>query len=864
MSARTITPSAPMPGGPPIDGRAPSRIAARMAHPALAGFQDPVRAWVADSFEAPTPVQTLAWPVLARGESALALAPTGSGKTLAAFLVALDRLLFDPEPAAAGRCRVLYVSPLKALAVDVERNLRVPLAGIVRWAEALGAPYRTPAIAVRTGDTPARERARFVRAPADILITTPESLFLLLTSGARAALRDVETVIVDEVHALVGGKRGAHLALSLERLEAHCGRPLQRVGLSATLRPMDEGARYLAGFADSAPRPVAIVDATAPKALDLRVEVPVEDMARLGEAAPAPGGLPDQGSGGASIWPAMHPLILDLVRAHRSTLIFANSRRLAERLASSLNELAGETVAHAHHGSIAREQREVIEARLKAGDLPALVATSSLELGIDMGAIDLVIHVEAPPSVGTALQRIGRAGHSVGAPSAGVILPKYRGDLLACAALTARMLAGEVEPLAYPRNPLDVLAQQIVAMVAMEDWTVEALERLLRRAAPFADLPRSALDGVLDMLSGRYPSDEFAELRPRITWDRAGRPPDARARGRAASPSPTAARSPTAGSTRSSSRARRPGRAGWASSTRRWCSRAGRARRSPSAPAPGASRRSRTTACSCRRRPASRGRCRSGTATGAGRDARVRPGHRRAGPHAQGRARRRGHGAAHADLTALEPAARNLLAYLDDQEQAAGRRPRRPDASSSSATRTSSATGASACSPRSAAASTPRGRWPIDRAGPRAQRGGPRRPVDRRRHRGPLPRHRGAAARPTRCCPIPTRSSRWCWRRSAPAAAPARPGSAPAGRALRRRASARRRAARCSCRGAGPASGCRSGSSGSARRTCWRWRRATTRSRSSSRRTASACATCSTCPRWSASCATSRPGGSAW
>jgi ATP-dependent Lhr-like helicase len=462
-------------------------------------------------------VQAEGWPAILRGESALLLAPTGSGKTLAAFLAAIDRLMFEPVPPVAARCRVLYISPLRALAVDVERNLRAPLAGIVLRAEALGVIAHAPAVALRTGDTPSRERARFVRAPADILVTTPESLYLLLTSRARDALRSVRTVILDEVHALIGTKRGAHLALSLERLEALCERPLQRIGLSATQRPVHEARDFLGGFAGGAPRPVTVVDAGRVKALDLRVEVPVEDMARLAGVELLPSG---QGPRRGSIWPAMHPLILDLIRAHRSTLVFVNSRRLAERLAAALNDLAGEVVVHAHHGSVAPEQRLLIEERLKAGHLPAIVATSSLELGIDMGAIDLVIHVEAPPGVASALQRIGRSGHHLSVPSKGVILPKHRGDLLACAALTVRMREGQVEAIGYLRNPLDVLAQQVVAMVAVEDWSVDLLERLVRSAAPFAELPRALLEGVLDMLSGRYPSDEFADLRPRVTWDR--------------------------------------------------------------------------------------------------------------------------------------------------------------------------------------------------------------------------------------------------------------------------------------------------------------------------------------------------------
>jgi ATP-dependent Lhr-like helicase len=537
----------------------------REPHPALGGFHAPTQTWFTHSFEAPTRAQELAWPVIQAGQTALILAPTGSGKTLAAFLAAIDRLMFDPVPDKKERCRVLYISPLKALAVDVERNLRAPLVGVSRYAERMDHPFHLPEVAIRTGDTPSRERAQFQRTPADILITTPESLYLLLTSNARDVLRSVRTVIIDEIHAMVGTKRGAHLALSLERLEAWTGCPLQRVGLSATVRPVEEAARFLGGFAATerlregeiererdgldrgpedieaeieeldpdadhpftpspvhplTPRPVAIADAGRAKKLDLTVEIPVEDMAKLGQVQEIPSGPAAQGEVRTSIWPAIHPLILELIRQHRSTLIFVNSRRLAERLAGALNELAGEEIVRAHHGSIAREQRMQIEDDLKAGRLPGLVATSSLELGIDMGAIDLVVQVEAPPSVASAVQRIGRAGHQIDAPSKGIIIPKFRGDLLACAALTGHMQQGNVEPLRYPRNPLDVLAQQIVGMVAMDEWRVEELERVVRRAAPFTDLPRSMLDGVLDMLSGRYPSDDFAELRPRLTWDR--------------------------------------------------------------------------------------------------------------------------------------------------------------------------------------------------------------------------------------------------------------------------------------------------------------------------------------------------------
>ena len=519
----------------------------------LALFHPAVRAWFTAAFEAPTRPQSLGWPAIARGDSTLILAPTGSGKTLTAFLWCLDRLMFTPLPPKHARCRVLYVSPLKALAVDVERNLRAPLAGIAQLAEqrpADAVPYVVPYIAVRTGDTPQTERARFQREPADILITTPESLYLLLTSNARAALRSIDTVIVDEIHALVPTKRGAHLALSLERLEALCEKPLQRIGLSATQRPLDEVARFLGGtesairsaakstgqsairnpqsameseFATPRAvryRPVTIVDAGQKKELRLTIEVPVEDMAKLAPAEHIPSGPAAFGDTRPSIWAAIHPRLLDLIRAHRSTLIFVNSRRLSERLAGALNELAGETLVRSHHGSIARPQRMEIEDRLKAGDLRALVATSSLELGIDMGAIDLVVQIEAPPSVASGLQRIGRGGHQANAISEGVIFPKFRGDLVASAAVAKAMHDGAVEATRYPRNPLDIAAQQIVAMVSMDDWTVDELFATIRRAAPFAELSRAVFEGVLDMLSGRYPSDEFAELRPRVTWDR--------------------------------------------------------------------------------------------------------------------------------------------------------------------------------------------------------------------------------------------------------------------------------------------------------------------------------------------------------
>ncbi len=485
-------------------------------------------AWFRDAFAAPTPAQVGGWAAIAAGGHVLLHAPTGSGKTLAAFLWGLDRLLGEPPPprtvAAGGSVRILYVSPLKALTYDVERNLRAPLAGIALAGQRLGAPVRPISVASRTGDTPSEQRRALATAPPEILITTPESLYLLLTSAARETLRGVEAVIVDEVHAIAGSKRGAHLALSLERLEQlrpAGARPLQRIGLSATQRPLDLIGRFLAGVGTG--RAVTIVDAGAKKRLDLRVVVPVEEMARLGEVLPPddqPGGPVTGGELRSSIWPAIHPRILELIRAHRSTLVFVNSRRLAERLAQRLNELAGEDLVRAHHGSVAREQRVAIEEALKEGRLPALVATSSLELGIDMGAIDLVIQVESPASVAHGLQRIGRAGHRVDEVSSGVIFPKYRGDLLECAVVAERMREGLIEATTLPRNPLDVLAQQIVAMTVMDRWTVTDLHATVTRAAPFETLTREALEGVLAMLAGAYPSDEFAELKPRVAWDR--------------------------------------------------------------------------------------------------------------------------------------------------------------------------------------------------------------------------------------------------------------------------------------------------------------------------------------------------------
>jgi ATP-dependent Lhr-like helicase len=530
--------------------------------------------WFRAVFDAATPPQREGWPAISRGESTLILAPTGTGKTLTAFLWCLDKLMLR-EPSTTKGCRVLYISPLKALAVDVERNLRSPLAGIANMAQRQGVPVHMPEISVRTGDTSPKDRARFKNHPGEILITTPESLYLLLTSDAGESLRSVETIIIDEIHALVPTKRGAHLALSLERLEALANHPIQRIGLSATQRPLEEVARFLAGAegvgttpttkhlpieseiatdgvlkevpddtSATGPRyrPVTIVNAGARKTLELTVEVPVEDMAKLGEINDLPSGPASQGPKRTSIWQSIHPRLLAIVRGRTSTLIFVNARRVAERLAGALNELAGEPIARAHHGSLAAAQRSEIEELLKAGKIKALVCTSSLELGIDMGAVDLVVQIEAPPSVASGMQRIGRAGHQVGAPSAGIIFPKYRADLVACAAVTQAMHEGHVESTRFLRNPLDVLAQQMVAAIAHPPLpaaevarrrklkatdeeeapgiSYEALLALVRSAAPFAALTPAVFDGVLDMLAGRYPSDEFAELRPRVTWDR--------------------------------------------------------------------------------------------------------------------------------------------------------------------------------------------------------------------------------------------------------------------------------------------------------------------------------------------------------
>ncbi len=517
----------------------------------LGDFTPATRDWFRAAFASPTPAQAGAWPAIARGEHVLVCAPTGSGKTLAAFLWCIDRLAGDPAPVEPlRRLRVLYVSPLKALVHDVERNLRAPLAGIRLAAEARGEVPADIRVAMRTGDTPAEERRAFGRRPPDVLVTTPESLYLLLTSRAREALRSVRWVIVDEIHALAPTKRGAHLALSLERLEVLAERPPQRIGLSATQRPLEAVAAYLGGrmaapgaggddpgvaptvvgLAATDPgstpaplRPVTIVDTGARKPLELQVVVPVEDMSRLGEAIPlseAAGGPAAGPPERFSIWPAIHPRIVELIRRHRSTIVFVNSRGLAERLAQRVNELAGEELVLAHHGSLAREQRVLVEEALKEGRLAGIVATSSLELGIDMGSVDLVIQVESPGSVARGLQRIGRAGHRIDEPSRGVIFPKYRGDLLECAVVTRAMHEGAIESTVVPRNPLDVLAQQVVAAAVDGTWAVDDLYALVRRAENFATLGRPSFESVLGMLAGQYPSDEFAELRPRIAWDR--------------------------------------------------------------------------------------------------------------------------------------------------------------------------------------------------------------------------------------------------------------------------------------------------------------------------------------------------------
>src|SRR6202171_474558 len=507
----------------------------------LSRFSTLTREWFTGTFAAPTAAQAEAWSAIADGDNTLVIAPTGSGKTLAAFLWAIDRLAAsEPRPAtqsgrrpATAGTRVLYVSPLKALAVDVERNLRTPLTGVGRIAERRGVPAPEISVGVRSGDTPPNQRRALIMKPPDILITTPESLFLMLTSAARDTLAEVQTVIVDEVHAVAGTKRGAHLALSLERLDQLLDKPAQRIGLSATVRPPEEVARFLSGQART-----TIVAPPAAKTFDLSVEVPVPDMANLENN---------------TIWPDVEARIVDLIEAHRSSIVFANSRRLAERLTSRLNEIHAERsgielpggrnpqvgggspaqlmasgqafgaeplLARAHHGSVSKEQRAQVEDDLKSGRLKAVVATSSLELGIDMGAVDLVIQVEAPPSVANGLQRIGRAGHQVGEISRGVVFPKHRTDLISCAVTVRRMLSGDIETMRVPTNPLDVLAQHTAAACALEPLDADHWFDTVRRSAPFATLPRSAFEATLDLLSGKYPPTEFAEQRTRLVYDR--------------------------------------------------------------------------------------------------------------------------------------------------------------------------------------------------------------------------------------------------------------------------------------------------------------------------------------------------------
>ena len=785
-----------------------------MSSDPLASFTPQVRDWFTRSFEAPTEAQAQAWPAIARGENVLVSAPTGSGKTLAAFLWALDRLAANPLPEGERKTRLVYVSPLKALSYDVEKNLRAPLKGI-------GGDV---SVAIRTGDTPQRERQAMLRTPPDVLITTPESLYLMLTSKAREFLVDAEAVIVDEIHAVARTKRGAHLALSLERLEELAGRPLQRIGLSATQRPLEEVGRFLVG----AGRECTVIDAGIRKPLDLKIHVPVESMREpdahdvtdpaVGGMGTAAGGgdLVGEGLGGGapaatarSIWPAIYPELLRLVKEHRSTIIFVNNRRGAERLAVRLNELAAQeeaerngagpdgdgaappSIARAHHGSLAREERLIVEDLLKSGELPCLVATSSLELGIDMGAVDLVIQVESPKSVTAGLQRIGRAGHGVGEVSRGRIFPKFRADLLECAVVAKRMRDGDIEPTVVPRNPLDVLAQQIVAMTASGDeLKVPALHETVRRAYPFAELSRELLDSVLDMLDGRYPSEEFAELRPRIVWDRVEDTIRAR-RGALQLAVTNAGTIPDRGPLRRPPARRAQGRRAGRGDGLRGPPRADLpARRVHLAhrgdhPRPG-DRDPR--ARRARRRPVLARRQR-GPPEGA------RPRHRRLRPRGRGpRARRTWPPST--TSTSAPPATCPRSCASSATPRASCRATAR---SWWSASATRSATGACACCRPSAGACTPPGRWPCRRASATSSGSSP---TPSGRTTGSSSTSPTPTSRPPRTSSwsSPTRSRTW-WS----ASCPARRSSAPA--------SARTPPGRCCCRAPTPASARRSGSS---------------------------------------------------
>lgn len=547
------------------------------------GFSAATIDWFTSTFDSPTNAQLGAWGPISQKQHTLLSAPTGSGKTLAAFLWTIDKLSQEPRVGEGVRC--LYISPLRALAVDVERNLASPIRGVALSADRLGVSVREPTVGIRTGDTTPKERRRLVTDPPEILITTPESLYLLLTSKARETLATVETVIIDEIHAVAGTKRGAHLSVSLERLEHYIANTatdhtpmVHRIGLSATQRPIERIGRFLGGFTgvgdQREPRPVSIVDGGASKELDLEIIVPVEDMSALGKRTAQPIPVLDEQTDdpfGAlpkteelelpTIWTAVHPAILDLIHQHRSTLVFVNARRSAERLAHSLNDVDrdraraesaiddydtnstgtsdnnGDSTSHerdtltsgeppveelvkAHHGSLSKERRAIVEDELKAGTLRGLVATSSLELGIDMGAIDLVVQVESPGSVASGMQRIGRAGHQVGVPSVGKIFPKHRADLLEATVVVQRMKQGLIESTSIPQNPLDVLAQQIVAACAVDDWELEALYELFCQSASFMTLSMEQFTNTVDMLAGRYPAEEFAGLIPRIVWDR--------------------------------------------------------------------------------------------------------------------------------------------------------------------------------------------------------------------------------------------------------------------------------------------------------------------------------------------------------